>query len=357
MNAGARNTEALKGWLPVEMILGPHEPLITWRDMRGVSLDEPFFHQTVARARERFGDHGECTTGLDELLLLGKHIEHLEPKGFIFHTSRCGSTLIANVLRAIPNSTVVAEAQPIYTALWLHHAAENAQRTHALMRGVVLKSLVTVMGQRRSAADQNYFVKLSHWDVLQIQQIKRIWPGVPWIFAFRDPVEVIVSNLRDSPEWISHDTAPRDAATKLGIDESVIRRMSREEICARMFSQLCNVAADAAGQETLFVNYDRLSEDTLHRIVNFFGIEPSASESKAINEVASVYSKDPQKSRFFEDDSSAKQRVASEAVRAMAEKYALSAYRRVSEIESAHWACEERITTPSLSRAESKAHQ
>src|SRR4030095_1002992 len=80
-------------------------------EMSDVSLEEPFFQQTVDRAKL---DHrGELFTEFDVLLQLEKILDSVAPTGFIFHSSRCGSTLVANACRSIANSIVLSEANAI----------------------------------------------------------------------------------------------------------------------------------------------------------------------------------------------------------------------------------------------------
>ena len=43
---------------------------------------------------------------------------------------------------------------------------------------------------------RDYFVKFDSWNTLDLALIRRAFPDVPWIFLYRDPVEVIVSHMR-----------------------------------------------------------------------------------------------------------------------------------------------------------------
>ena len=43
----------LKGWLPVDAVVVEGRPGLWWMEMSGVSLTEPFFKQTVERAKNR----------------------------------------------------------------------------------------------------------------------------------------------------------------------------------------------------------------------------------------------------------------------------------------------------------------
>ena len=44
----------------------------------------------------------------------------LAPTGFVFHLSRCGSTLVSQMLAALPQNVVLSEAGPINDALRAH---------------------------------------------------------------------------------------------------------------------------------------------------------------------------------------------------------------------------------------------
>src|SRR5947208_3470516 len=69
-----------------------------------------------------------------EAALLDEPGPALEPDGFVFHQSRCGSTLAARMLGALPRSTSVSEAPPIDSILQLGLAVgwSEARRSAAL---------------------------------------------------------------------------------------------------------------------------------------------------------------------------------------------------------------------------------
>jgi len=108
------NFTDLKGWLPVDAVVVEGRPGLWWMEMSGVSLTEPFFQQTVER--ERANGKAELFTEFDALLQLEQSFDSVDPTGFIFHSSRCGSTLVANACRAIASS-IGASALPIMIEL------------------------------------------------------------------------------------------------------------------------------------------------------------------------------------------------------------------------------------------------
>src|SRR5262249_34556786 len=106
------NYSDLKGWLPVDAVVVDGRPGLSWLNMSGVTLAEPFFQQTVAPVKAKNGSD-ELFTEFDVLLQLEKLIDSVPPTGFIFHSSRCGSTLVANACRALADSIVLSEANAI----------------------------------------------------------------------------------------------------------------------------------------------------------------------------------------------------------------------------------------------------
>src|SRR5438874_313448 len=52
--------------------------------------------------------------------------QHLRPSGLIFHMSRCGSTLVSQMLAALPANIVVSEAPPIDAIVQAYRLMPNA---------------------------------------------------------------------------------------------------------------------------------------------------------------------------------------------------------------------------------------
>src|SRR6185295_1247617 len=100
------NPEQLKSWLPVDATIDEGRPALTWMDFSDAVLTEPFFHATVERLSANQKQRTRITE-LEALLQLEKISDHLQPTAFIFHSSRCGSTLVANACRALDGSIVV----------------------------------------------------------------------------------------------------------------------------------------------------------------------------------------------------------------------------------------------------------
>ncbi len=321
--------EQLKSWLPVDAIIDSGHPAIAWMDFSDVVLTEPFFHETVARVTATL-NRQSVITDLDALLQLEKISDHLHPSGVIFHTSRCGSTLVANACRALNGSIVINEALVIDKLLSRFFTDSEPNSPKELLYMVLVRAAIIALGQRRLGNERHFVVKFACTSSLQINRIRRIFPNVPFVFLYRDPVEVMVSNLRSIPEWMRPDSNPATAAAIVGVELSHLRELSAEEFCARALGRFYAEANENRGPNTALLNYSQLTPETLLEIVSSFGADPSEEEADVIRDASRLYSKDLTRSHTFVADSDSKRNSASAVIVEMAEKWAIPSYERLS---------------------------
>jgi len=321
----------LKGWLPVDAVIDDGRPGLNWMDMRGVSLCEPFFQQTVERLRSELPSRAERFTEFDALVQLEKISDSLRPSGFIFHSSRCGSTLVANACKALYDSIVISEACAIdkLAGRFITDAPEEGVKE--LLYSIFLRGTVNALGQRRTGDERYFFVKFSCCTVVQLAHIKRIWPNVPWVFLYRDPIETIVSNLTSIPEWLEVRSDARMLAAIVADSEAEIKSMSREELCARAIGKFYSIASQSADDNSLLLNYNQLTLPTLLSVMKFFNLTPLDAEIDAVARTSQVYSKDLSLERTFVADADAKRLAASPLVHAMAEQWAGESYQLLEQ--------------------------
>ena len=330
----------LKGWLPVDAVVANDRPGLCWMDMQGVKLSEPFFQQTVERLRAELPARPEIFTEFDALVQLEKISDSLRPSGFIFHSSRCGSTLVANACRALSNSIVISEAYAIDKLVGRFTTDGDDGGVKELLYSIFVRGAVNALGQRTTGKESHFFVKFSSCSVAQLARIQRIWPDVPWLFLYRDPTETMVSNLSSIPEWLEPDNEARVLAGIIGSSEVEVNSMGREELCARAVASFYSNAYQFANGNSMLLNYNQLSLSVLLSVIRFFKVTPSIGEIDAVTRASQVYSKDTRSERAFIADSDTKQLVASALVREMAERWATGPYQLLeqkrTEIASVH---------------------
>lgn len=307
-------------------------PVLRWLDMEGVRLAEPFFGQTVERVRRERPGRGELFTDFEALVQLEKLFDAPRPDGFIFHSSRCGSTVVSNACRALDGAVVVSEAPPVDKLVWQYLRGDG--ETLALLRRVFLRAAVGLLGRPRFAGERRLFVKFSCCSVLRLSFVRSVWQDVPWVFVYRDPVEVLVSNLRTPPEWMDFESQPELAAAVSGVGREGAGGLSREEFCARALGRFYTAAAEAVDARSMLVNYEELSAGKLAEVVRFFGVRPTAAEAARIKEASGLDAKDATRGRRFEPDGAGKREAASPLVREAAGRWAAGPYRSLLSLKT-----------------------
>src|SRR5262249_39049438 len=143
------------GWLPVRMRWHDRKLGIDWADVGPRPLRAPFFEQDAAHCLNRpFNRLFRYATPIRALADARRAGPHLAPAGFIFHMSRCDSTLVSQMLAASPRHIVISEAEPIDAVVRARPDLTEDEQVAAL------RWMVGALGQMRSGEEQHLFVKL-----------------------------------------------------------------------------------------------------------------------------------------------------------------------------------------------------
>lgn len=314
----------LQGWLPVDAVVVDGRPGLLWMNMAGVDLVEPFFQQTVDRLRSEHPSREERFTEFDTLIELEKNFDSIPPTGFIFHSSRCGSTLLANACRAIAGSIVLSEPPAVDKLVARFITDVDEQKTKELLYSIFLRATIAALGQRRTGQERHLFVKFACCSISQIERIRRLWPNVPWVFLYRDPVETVVSNMHNLPAWLQ-DEDPRVLAAIVETSPPEVAAMTKEELCARAIAAFFTTAHRVANDRALLLNYKQLSPAEISNVLKFFGVLPADAEMETIARQSQNYSK-ATAARAFVADTEVKQQLATDLVREVAARWANKPY-------------------------------
>jgi lysine-specific demethylase/histidyl-hydroxylase NO66 len=306
------------GWLPIKLTLAP-KASVKWMYFGDEPLAEPFFAQSVARIRSSARTRSRVTS----ITALSRIDESIVPSGFIFHISRCGSTLLSNALRKAEETIVISEAQPIGEAIAAWESEPVAGLDTPGSRDELLKGVIRAFGQPRNGAT-NTVIKFSSWNILHLAVLRRLWPSVPVVILIRDPLEVMVSSLEQPPGWMRFKRMPSLAGRRFGWSEEAVATMVDERFCAKAIGSFLNAASENLGPSCRILDYADLSKDTILWIADFFGISGLIPE--ALETTLSTYSKDPQGSKTFVDDRQRKQSLITDLMRSECLDWAQNAY-------------------------------
>ena len=311
------------GWLPIRASWQRGELYVAWAYFGERRLSAPFFAGDVHRAQHKpFNRLFRYVTPIAGLADWLQAHPGLRPSGFIFHMSRCGSTLVARMLASLPQNIVISEADPIDTVV----RADRVRPGLSLDRQAQwLTWMILGLGANRNDQAQNYVVKLDCWHTLALPLFRRAFPDVPWVFLYRDPVEVLVSH-RSMPgmQMIPGLLAPDLFDPTDGLRDP-------DDYRARVLARICEpVLRQYSEAQALLVNYKDLPQGLWTTIMPFFGLACSDSDRAQMAAAARYDAKTP--AFEFTPDTASKQRIATAAVRSAADKWLGAPYRQLEAL-------------------------
>jgi len=284
----------------------------------GGELHDPFFADTLARLPLV----QVARTEIPRAAL--RHIapEHA-PAGLIFHVARCGSTLLANLLRELPETVVYSEPPAFNDILMPPFGNWSEQEIVASLR-------LVARGLSQAAGNQPYIVKCRSWNTLFIRLLLKAFPSTPWVFLTRDPIEVAVSVMRKPPTWLRAHRLPANPFLPfLKVGSELVEQPER--YLAEILRAFTQAVADADRSNGRLLTYTDLPGAAWKGITAHFGFLPSAQVLEAMRRRAEVYSKDPSARKPFNDDSAAKQAVATPELRRMIFDHATPSFLSLAE--------------------------
>jgi hypothetical protein len=167
------------------------------------------------------------------------------------------------------------------------------------------------LGQPRTGIEEHYIVKLDAWHIHNLPLIRAAFPDTPWMFVYRDPLEVLVSQLR-CPGKFAAPGAMNPAA--LGLSFEDVTELTREMWCAHVLAGFFQTALEFRHDpNALFLNYRQLPEAGWEIVSKHFGIWLRDNEVVRMREAARSDAKTP--SRAFQSDADEKRREAPAAIR------------------------------------------
>ena len=258
------------------------EVSLCWRDLGRQPFSEPFFVNTLARQPHE--ERRVCHTPLAALATMATLGDCLAPDAFIFHVSRCGSTLLTQLLATLPQCVVLSEPTVIDSLLRLHHDGMAGSDGIALLRQAIL-----ALGQRRTGEETHFFIKFDCWHIHNLALLRQTFPDTPCLFLYREPQAVLASHQRQrGPQMVpgmlhpaqlplpAHQLAPGDIDGYAGL------------VLASLFDAALPHAA--AGQLQL-IHYKQLPDIVFSDVLTRLGITPTPAQLQAMRARGGVHAK------------------------------------------------------------------
>ncbi|MHA4811089.1 sulfotransferase [Flavitalea flava] len=256
-----------------------------WLPAGNLGFTDPFFDETILKAK--FLHAGHKQKSVSDCPILSEwagDMETVAPSAFIFHVSRCGSTLVSQMLTQLKSAIVLAEVPFFDDILRLPPEVQEANGWPVLS---LLSAAIRLYGRKRTGKEKYLFVKTDSWHLFYYDLLRKLYPDTPFILLFRTPAEVIRSHekrrgIQAVPGMIDpalfglepHNFGESDLNTYMA------------NVLEKYYEQLMTIAQ--ADKNILLVNYKEGPESLTNKIVSFCGIPVGESE-KADMEKRSLF--------------------------------------------------------------------
>jgi hypothetical protein len=230
-------------------------------------------------------------------------IHAVPPHAFIFHTSRCGSTLFAKALAREPSNLVLVQPGPFQRGFWSAATRDFHEPLQADSEWTSrFRQLLLLMTRPREPRQKRVFVKFISWNVLYVDFIMRAFPEVPAIFLYRDPVEIVASVRQSSTAILEAKTA-RQAEFLTGLSRHAIDRLDAASYLATCYARFFETVTAWDNPRLSMVDYPALTSARFARILQrSFGYVPSAPALARMLVQFATYSKDDEDQKVFAAD-------------------------------------------------------
>lgn len=188
-------SSALANWVPLQPYKSATAVLFEWLYLGEKRFSEPFFDDTVLACRRAYPDQRryKVVSDPDMLLQWAEGLTSLPVTGIIFHVSRCGSTLLSQLLAADEKNSVLSEVPFFDAILRLPYQQAGVTTDQA---EAYFKAALAFYAQQRAAGQERLFIKADSWHLHFYTQLRRLFPAVPFFLLFREPMGVIRSQQR-----------------------------------------------------------------------------------------------------------------------------------------------------------------
>jgi len=304
-------------WLPYRY--QPKHHLVDWLIPDGHAT-EPFQDEYISRCRQRlFNQIIQPGSSLAFAQRQANHLPEVQPSGFIFHLSRCGSTLISGCLSELDSTCVFSES-PLLTELLLdNQLSPEAQQTS-------LRAFINL----QAAAFPNHpqmIIKWNAWDIFRWDLIRALFPQVPVIFLVRNPVEILASHQRVAGRHMAGDPSLVGINPVFSCREKSLL-VWRSSVLEALLDKMNKFSCDPL---VLRMDYSDLDANQIRKVSRHFGLFFDDKSFQGITRRLQFHSKTP--GVAFSNDSQDKQALFTTAEKSGIQKLLMPLYTQFLQSE------------------------
>lgn len=325
------NWADLQGWTPLRLFWSDNRPQLEWVWAGDRLPGAEFYDHWLSGLLQRpFNLLFRRCLPLEDLLAAAGSLPPVLPlSGMLLHMSRCGSTLAARQLAALPQHRVLSEPyilQKLVLNLYPDPRIPDDARVDWL------RLLVRLLGLPRQAMEEQkeerLYIKFDALAGLRLDLLRRAFPNVPWVFLYRQPEEVLVSQIRETagglvPGYLDPALLESDIFSLLNL--------ALPDYIALVLGRVCQGALAYLPQRGLAIDYRRLPQASWQELATHFGLVLNPDQVAVLQEVSRYHAKSPVP-QIFQPDSQEKQAALTPELRQTVQKWLAPV---IAELENA----------------------
>jgi hypothetical protein len=273
----------LLNWVPQKFIAIDDHQMIRWLYTGDQPYTDPFFDETISRCRALSPNQQSCKVVSTPQWLIeqAKRTDSVYPSAFIFHVSRCGSTLVSQLLGLLPGNIVLAEV-PFLDEVLQNGIKEDHTRE-------LLQSALAFYGQKRHGNETHLFIKTDSWHLHSLSRLREFFPGVPFFILCREPGAVLRSHLkRKGMQAVPGLLKP----SIFGLEEAVVKTLHPDNYMELVLEGYYRQALKYRHREnTHVVCYEDGISGIIKTICSRTGIHPGDREQEIMHQRMKYHSK------------------------------------------------------------------
>ena len=279
--------DEIANWLPWKL----SGTLCEWIYTADKKFTEPFFSDTIAVCKNFVENRSsyKVIAGLETMTEWSSEANAINPSAFIFHVSRCGSTLLSQML-SLEESNIVLSEVPFFDELLRLPYKNPIDR---MLANDYLVAAIKLYGRKKSRDESQLFIKTDSWHLHFYEQLRDLFPSVPFILLFRNPLEVIHSHqkqrgMQSVPGMIEPGV--------FGFSEEQLKETNLDAYMTNVlegyFKKMIEISK--ADDNTLLCNYNEGMNNVLKKINSFLSLNIVPANESIMRERAVFHAKHPQ---------------------------------------------------------------
>ena len=309
---------------------------VIWLDVGDYPYKEWKFRYATRNLIELRG-LGNCFT-TDIQLLARKDLtldDHQDPAGFVFHMSKCGSTLVAKVLDQPDTQMIVKEPTSLHENLWqylTHNWQDPVAPTDENLR--LIRNLIQILGRKRRPQQESYFVRFRSWNIAFVEIIQQAFPQTRCLFIYRDPVKVMASILNKPTTGLPRLNESGAAAFITKRSKEELSKMDALHYFTSFYKQYLHLGLNKM-KNTHYLNYRQLNKQNIDLILRTaYNYAATEADLPLMQAQFDTYSKDDTGTVRFVSDRKEKKKQVTPAMRKAAEEHLLTKYKMLEESDN-----------------------